>query len=160
MTPSEIRDQLVANGIAAVTDIYGCTQLEIENLERLVGSPLPLAYKQFLLAIGHGAGAFLNGTDVFYGQVATLTDAAKMLLAENGLPDELPKDGFVFYMHQGYEFGYFQTGDGADPPVYQYVEGNGAPKLVWPSFTGYLVDMIRIHRQALHGQPRYLDNDP
>src|ERR671930_627899 len=129
--PDELRDQLVANGIATVTEIRGCTQIEIENLERIVGNQLPIAYRQFLLAIGRGAGAFLKGTDVFYDQVATLTDEARVLLAENGMQDELPEDAFVFYMHQGYEFGYFRIGDGADPPVYQYVEGSGAPKLVW-----------------------------
>ena len=149
MTADEIRDQLVIQGIADGADIHGCTQREIEDLERVVGTALPRAYKQFLLAVGHRAGAFLRGTDVFYGQVPALTDGARALLVENGVQDKLPQDGFVFYMHQGYEFGYFQIGEGDDPPIYQVVEGAGAPEIVWSSFTDYLVDMIRIHTQAL-----------
>ncbi len=90
---------------------------------------------------------------MFYNQVATLTDEARGLLTENGLQEDLPEDAFVFYMHQGYEFGYFLIGDGEDPAVYQYVEGGGSPKLVWPSLTAYLVDMIRIHTEALQRRP-------
>lgn len=149
MSANDIREQLVTSGIVSATDIRGCTQREIEDLESQVGASLPIAYKQFLLAIGHQAGAFLRGTDVFYDQIAALTDEARVLLAENGLQDALPEDAFVFYMHQGYEFGYFRISEGADPPVYQYVEGSGPPKSAWPSFTACLDDMIRIHMQAL-----------
>lgn len=74
-------------------------------------------------------------------RVAVLTSEGRMLLTECRLQDTLPQDAFVFYMHQGDEFGYFRIGDGADPPVYQYVEGSSVPKLVGPRFTAYLIDM-------------------
>jgi hypothetical protein len=151
---NDIRVQLVTAGIAAATDLQGCTRSEIEDLERLVGAQLPAAYEQFLLAIGHRAGAFLQGTDVSYAQVVGLADAARALLTENGLPDALPKDAFVFYMHQGYEFGYFPPGAGEDPPVFPYVEGQGGPQLVWPRFTAYLADMMRFHGQAIKRRSR------
>ena len=154
MGSSELRNQLVTNGVATLAEIRGCTPHEIEELERLVGKNLPLSYKDFLLTVGHQAGGFLRGTDKLYEHVAEFTDAARELLAENGLPGGLPEDAFVFYMHQGYEFGYFRAGEGDDPPVYQYFEGNGSPKLVWPSFTGYVVDMIRLHVEALRREPR------
>ncbi len=149
MQAVDIRAQLLGGGIAAATDLRGCTQREIDDLERRVGAPLPGAYQQFLAAIGHQAGAFLRGTDVSYGQARGLTDAAKALLAEDAALHNLPEDAFVFYMHQGYEFGYFRLGAGEDPPVYQYVEGRGRPRVAWPSFTAYLVDAMEGHRQAL-----------
>lgn len=154
MEPSEIRNQLVINGIAEEADLRGCTPQEIEKLERLVGKSLPRAYREFLLAIGHQAGSFFRGTSIFYNQVARLTDAACELLAENDLVGVLPEDAFVFYLHQGYEFGYFRLVDGDDPPVYQYFEGAGLPKLVWPSFTDYLAYMIRAYREAIQREAR------
>jgi len=48
---------------------------------------------------------------------------------------------FVFGMHQGYEAVYFDTEAGDDPPVYQYVQCQGPPEIVWPSFTTYLRDV-------------------
>ena len=155
MTPSEIRDQLITNGIAASEEIRGCTPHEIEELERMAGKPLPRAYNDYLLAAGHQAGRLLRGTDKSYGIVAGLTQAARELLAENDLEGELPGDAFVFYMHQGYEFGYFRFSGGEDPPVYQYVEGGGLPKLVWPSFTVYLVERIRSSANAVQRETRH-----
>ncbi len=56
--------------------------------------------------------------------------------------EALPGDAFVFYMHQGDEFGYFRLSDGNDPAIYQYYEGGGPPRLAWPCFSDYLTDMI------------------
>jgi hypothetical protein len=49
--------------------------------------------------------------------------AADTLLREDGQP-LLPKNAFVFLMHQGYHFMYFiADGQSDDPPVYYYLEG-------------------------------------
>lgn len=154
MRPAELRSRLVTNGIATLEELRGCTPREIEELEQAAERPLPCAYKDFLLVVGHQKGRFLRGTDTLYPYVARLTDAARELLAENGLQGELPEDAFVFYLHQGYEFGYFRFAEGDDPPVYQYFEGKGLPKLVWPSFTNYLVYMIRSYTDAIKREAR------
>ena len=161
MTASDIRGRLVTNCIAAVADMHGFSPREVEEFERLAGKPLPLAYRQFLEAVGHGAGTFLQGTSVFYGQVTALTDAqgrtdtARDLLAKNGFEGQLPDDAFVFYLHQEYEFGYFRIGEGDNPPVYQYWEGSDRPpQLAWPSFTDYLVEVIGNRMEALRRMAR------
>jgi len=44
-------------------------------------------------------------------------------------------------MHQGYEALFFDSTASDDPPVYQFVQGQGPPEIVWPSFTAYLRDV-------------------
>jgi hypothetical protein len=51
-------------------------------------------------------------------------------------------------MHQGYEFDYFIASEGGDPPVYQYVEGNGRPLRVWNSFSDFLRKSIGSHAKT------------
>ena len=63
-------------------------------------------------------------------------------MRENEEGVELSKEDFVFSMHQGYEFTYFKLSEGDDPPVYQYVEGNGSPVLTWNSFSDFLRDSL------------------
>jgi hypothetical protein len=58
--------------------------------------------------MGHGAGKFLRGTDAFCGTLFALRQAAEELLEENGINYRLPTNVFVFSMHQGYEFLYFE----------------------------------------------------
>jgi SMI1-KNR4 cell-wall len=75
-----------------------------------------------------------------------LQEEAVALLNYNNEDFILPTDAFVFSMHQGYEFKYFKTSEGDDPPVYQYVEGNGHPPvMVWNSFSSYLTYCIAQH---------------
>lgn len=52
-----------------------------------------------------------------------LIEDAKILLEENNFPEVLPADAFVFWMHQGYQFAFFRIGEGEDPPVYHFEEG-------------------------------------
>jgi hypothetical protein len=70
------------------------------------------------------------------------------MFKEAGVESLLPSNAFVFYGHQGYEFGFFLLGQGDDPPVYQYVEGEETPNLVWGSFSDYLSDVIRIFSET------------
>lgn len=144
MKPNEICDLLADAEVAPKAEIKGCTEAEIDRLQESHGV-LPASYAAFLLAAGHGAGRFLAGTEAFYRSLPALQSQAAELLAENGLA-ELPEGAFVFYMHQGYEFGYFLLNGNDDPPVFQYVEGSSEPEVAWPSFTAYLTDVIHQHQ--------------
>jgi SMI1-KNR4 cell-wall len=138
---------LINAKICQVSDIRGASLEDVATLETVVGQNMPAQYREFLLAIGHGAGEFFQGTDIFLSALDGLKDEAIGLLRENDEDVTLTDDAFVFSMHQGYEFAYFNMADGGDPPVYQYVEGNGSPVLTWSSFSEFLNDSIARHAQ-------------
>ncbi|MNJ01580.1 hypothetical protein D3C73_1612580 [compost metagenome] len=46
-------------------------------------------------------------------------------------------------MHQGYIFGYFNFSEGEDPPIYEYLEGNGRPKATWNNFTEFFSKSLK-----------------
>ena len=136
---------LLDKGICSKVDIAGCMPWEVAKLENSLEVQLPKQYKEFLLSVGHGAGKFFQGTDIFLSQIKDIKAAAVELLEENEEPFKLTDRVFVFMMHQGYVFCYFVLREGDDPPVYQYVEGEGIPKLTWKSFSEFLEDSIKEH---------------
>lgn len=147
MNKETLISTLIGTKICPESDIRGATLEDVTALERAIERDLPAQYREFLWAIARGAGKFLQGTDIFLSALGGLKEEAISLLQENEEGIELPSDAFVFSMHQGYEFTYFNTSDGADPPVYQYVEGNGPPVLTWDSFSAFLSDSIAQHTQ-------------
>jgi hypothetical protein len=117
---------LSTDWISAATNLgaISCSQTEIQALETAIGFSLPSAYIQnFLIPLGKGAGVFLQGEDCFYDQLLDLQSGARELLLEEKFPEVLPADAFVFWMHQGYQFAFFRIGEGEDPPVYHFEEG-------------------------------------
>lgn len=99
-----------------------CSQHEVERLERRLGRPVPAAYREFLLWMGHGAGDFLAGTDAFYPDLANIQEWAAALLSDDDAALQLPEDALVILMHQGYQFCFVRLSEGDDPPVYYYME--------------------------------------
>ncbi|WP_458122146.1 SMI1/KNR4 family protein [Paenibacillus sp. Z6-24] len=152
MDKKEIVSLLSEYKIANDNEIQGFTASEVEQCEQVLGSKLPNQYREFLLAIGHDAGLLFQGTDILFRNVDDLLELRKEaedLLAENEETYILPTDAFVFSMHQGYEFSFFVISEGNDPPVYQYVEGDGPPVLVWDSFSAFLRKSINSCAQAI-----------
>lgn len=98
-----------------------CTIQEVERLESFYHTSLPAVYKAFLLTMGNCAGNFMLGSDCFYSHLFQLKSSANELLTENNLPP-LPENTFVFWMHQGYQFQFFYTDQGDNPPVYYFIE--------------------------------------
>lgn len=130
--------------------VWPCSEGEVAALEQQLGVRLPAAYREFLLWMGHGAGAFLQGTDVFY-DVLPLTEAAQELLHEDGISAPLPSDAIVFYMAQGYQFMFMRATEGENPPIYFYNEGmSEAPfPQLYASFTAFLEKEIEGHVAVL-----------
>jgi hypothetical protein len=98
-------------------EVLPCTEKEVQDLERGAGLALPQAYREFLLWMGHGAGEFWRGSHCFYQDLEPLSSWADAMLEHNKSAEKLPKDAFVFLMHQGYQFLFFRTSEGEDPPV-------------------------------------------
>ncbi|GAA3038298.1 hypothetical protein GCM10020229_56970 [Kitasatospora albolonga] len=127
---------LVDGTTAVAEQVRGLSGDEMHRIERDQSAPLGDAYRCFLTLIGGGAGRFLQGSDVFYPRVIGLGEAARELLAENGVPFLLAESDRVILMHQGYQFD-FLRGPGPDPEVWSYCEGE-APALSFARFTDWL----------------------
>lgn len=135
-------------GIAEPGQIKGCTDREVAELEEKINIALPEIYKTFLLKAGHKAGKFHVGTDMFYRHLFNLREFAEELLEENNVDLTLPKTAFVFLMHQGYQFLYFDS-TLKNPPIYGYNEGNEGPQLLYKKFTDFLFADLEVFKNAL-----------
>lgn len=135
--------KLIRYGLAKSKEIQGCTPEEIRKIEIGLGICFPQTYKDFLLTLGHGAGRFFKGTDIFYKDLLNIQTWAKELLEEDRPSFQLSKDVFVFAIHQGYQFMYFHTKfKDDDPPVFRYIEGTLQPRKIDNHFSEFLLDSI------------------
>jgi hypothetical protein len=147
---SDIVGKLISYGIATPKTIKGCSIEEVHFLENYFNINLPNVYKEFLLTMGHIAGSFYQGTDMFFRHLIDIQKWARDLLEENGQPFQLSNETFVFSMHQGYQFTYFYTLDSNDPPVYYYIEGSSYPEKKWISFSDFLITSVNDHIKILN----------
>lgn len=151
---NEIKKRFAELNYVQPSEIKSCTLQEVEILEQKLGFKLLASYREFLLWMGHGAGQLLRGSDCFYNVLLEIQDAAVELLKENGVRQPLPKDFFVFFMHQGYQFNFFSAGKGDDPSVQMYLEGSKKPvfNYIHNHFTEFLADEIEGHAQLAKRQ--------
>ena len=150
---SQISKKLIRAGMAKSQEIKGCSPDEIRRLEAHYNLSLPKLYQEFLREMGHRAGLFYQGTDMFYETLIDLREGASQLLREDESWFQLPDDAFVFFMHQGYQFMYFRTANGNDdPPVFNYLEGDGTPTQAYDSFSEFLLESVEDHIRILKNQ--------
>ncbi len=125
------------------TIYIGCTNSQIDEIEKKINAKLPVCYTEFLSFCGismdrknvNSRGGFV-GESIFYGDVLgdfTNKDALIEQLEEDGRSDlQITNNDFVFFCSQGYIFAFFKLNEGDNPPVYGYMEGykgNSFPKL-------------------------------
>jgi hypothetical protein len=135
-----ITKRLIDTGVARPSEIEGCTEAEISQVEAAAGVTLPPVYRALLRAIGKRAGHLLIGTDFQYPWLLSARQDALECLADNGNPFTLPDDAVVFLGHQGYSFLYFLAREGEDPPVYGMSEAwaDFGPRRVADSLSEWL----------------------
>jgi len=143
----QILDEMKRLGTPDPQQFIPCTEEEVLLLEKQFHLLLPTAYKEFLLTMGKGADGFLVGSDFLYHDVPGLQEVAQEMLAEDAFPQKLSQDAFVFFMHQGYQFNFFHTSEGDNPPVYRYYEGKDQETfpLIYPHYTDFLLTELRDH---------------
>lgn len=141
----DIVNSIIENGLSERNAILGCSDEEIQEIEDFYNIKLPDVYYDFLKKMGKSAGAFMAGTDMFYHHLLDLREGAIELLQDSGTDYTLPDEMFVFSMHQGYEFCCFDVTDSCDPKIYQYIEDDNEPSIVWKSFSRYLKEMLQNH---------------
>lgn len=144
---------------------HPCTMEEVRNLEQKVRLKLPLAYKEFLLWSGHGLGNFEIGSDFYYDELVEMQEIAPEILKANPVvnrpefPQKLPDDAFVFWMHQGYQFTFFRTSEGDNPPVHYYNDPT-AKDFLWnyqAHFTDFLITELKNHARWAENSRRLQD---
>jgi hypothetical protein len=112
---------------------------EVAALEEDLGVIFPAAYKAFLLILGRDGGSDFIGSDCTIRHLPRLRSGAEELLQRCGSQYRLPKEAFVYLMHQGYYFVYFLADQASDdPPVFSYLEGDPAPVKKAVSFSAWL----------------------
>lgn len=125
--------------------LKGCSINEVKKIEKFFNVSLPETYIQFLLTMGKNAGDFMKGSSVFYDEIFNLREDSVILLEENNFIS-LPENAFVFWMHQGYQFAFFEVGGKSNPPVYFYYEGQNS--LFFdekePTFINFLISQLEI----------------
>ena len=114
-----------------------CTESEVESLETFAGVALPASYRNWLLAAGRSPPSRLIGSDCHYSVLFKLKEWAQECLVESGSQFQLLPQHFVFFMHQGYHFLYFDASE-TDPAVYEYLEGWAEPEYSGSSFSQWL----------------------
>ena len=94
----------------------------LSTIEKKRNIVLPDLYKEFYRQCIDIVPAKLIGTDLINDD-EELTSHAADLLEEQGIANFLHNNDFVFMMHQGYMFWYFNADGNPDPVVYSYYEG-------------------------------------
>jgi len=139
---ADISYRLAIREAALPERIKGYAEEEIEAIQSFFPYPLPLAFRQFLGAMGHGAGEIFWEDDL---QIPSKYDR-ESYLDRNKHSDQsfvLPDDAFVFACSQGCAFDYFLAGQGLDdPPVYYYGECDKQPTATGKTFTQYLMPSV------------------
>lgn len=99
-----------------------CSKDDISKLINISPSrTLPQTYLDFMNKAGNGI-EFLVGTNYSMNYIFDLKEWAIELLEENNFIKKLTDNQFIFMMHQGYMFWFFNLNEGDDPAVYSYNE--------------------------------------
>lgn len=125
MPPPTIRaslKRLAASPVVKPHKLIGCSKTEITELEAALNLRLPRAYRTFLSNCGKGAGEFLCGTDWEYKDIPQMQSIAKQLVDDSPFAGRWSSTLFAFTMHQGYEFLFFDSTQGQDPPVWHFYD--------------------------------------
>src|SRR4051812_42789113 len=113
LTAQELMTRLIINGVATPDEIRGCSAKEIAELERQEGVHLPKAYREFLRAVGHGAGRLMQDVSVFFKDVMGMAGRVKEDF--EGII-KLPTNAFVFANRMGEVILYFIADGSSEDP--------------------------------------------
>ena len=128
-----------------LTEFEGYEYTEIPFLKCAAGL-FPLVFRFYLRHLGRARGELFAGRDADPDSMPEYREAADRFLAARGVKNFLDDLSVVFMFHQGYSFLYFQSGHDIafDAPVFQYVEGEPAPKQIAAGFAELLDAELRL----------------
>ena len=122
---SQILSRMASSHIATVTDLVGCSEIEIAALEVKYQIQLPHTYKKYLQIMGHRSGRLFtfDHMAVFYSYVLGMTgDLRQEWLAENVPPEKfsLPADALIISGRLGEQFEFIRCTGGEDSPIWYF----------------------------------------
>ena len=126
----------------------GCSQDQIQTLQKRCKVHLPKAYEEYLFLMGIDHQLYDSGIGYCYAELEDMQDQAQLLLSEEGF--EIAKNFWVIDILYNDQFHFFYLNDGEDPSVYhwvgrdqEHIEGyeNGI-KRVDKKFSSYIMDMV------------------
>ncbi len=150
----DFRLKMIDSGLVRGYGMIGCWKFQIRWLEKHFDIQLPSMYKDFLRLMGRGAGHFLACESAFYPELYSNREALEFHLKDIKSDFVLKKSHFVFFNHEGYIFGFFDTEEGDDPPTYGFDENEKLVK-VSESFSSELLFLLE---QAIDNHNRYLES--
>ena len=109
-------------------------------MERQLRVQFPAAYKAFLLLAGGGWEPLEGSHYAIEDDLARLQRAGRRIAA-HGKAD-LPRDAFVFFVHQGFACYFFLLQDGDDPAVYHCVDGMGPIQRISNRFSEWVLGKL------------------
>jgi len=139
---------LIESGMVDKRDFIGCSEDEIDEIERQFSIKLPLIYREYLNTMGRSSGSFLQGTDFSFPVILGLRESAEDLIKECDAKITLSKTDFVFVFHQGYQFLYFNSKDSDDPPIYLFVDEEPISQKVFNKFSEWLIQCVKDETEA------------
>jgi hypothetical protein len=149
LTPEILRERLISSGLCEPAQLRGCSEKDLETVEKHMGTRLPEEYKKVLRVLGKGAGDFCSDVKMYYPDIITLTDRARRLLSDYGTT--LPETAFVFASRDGEQMLLFHVGDNdADPEIYRWSdEKPTAFRKVFKSIWGFIEEQLDSHEMML-----------
>lgn len=137
------------DAMAYLSHLHNCSGLlggRIDLLEKL-NARFPRVFRAYLKHLGVERAQLFEGSDAEPFYMHEYKARALEMLKRAGLKEQiLGRRHVVFMFHQGYTFLYFEGGDRSrfDSPVYQYTEGQPAPKKVAEGFAELLDSELRL----------------
>jgi hypothetical protein len=122
----------------ALSTFVGWLEEDVDELEAELGVKFPAVFRAYVEYAAGGRGPLFAGSDAEPYHMAEYRERAAELIDEAGASDFLDDRSAVFLFHQGYSFLYFKADGGYDAPVFQFVEGEAAPRQIAPSFAEFL----------------------
>jgi SMI1 / KNR4 family (SUKH-1) len=128
-----------------------CTEEEVEKLENHYKIRFPIAFKEYLLSMGHYAGELYEGSNCGYDNLFLQKE---WQIIENDIAKNhefkrtfnwQDENIFIFLDHGGYIVYFFKLDEGDDPPVYRYEEGLDDVKHTYSSFSLFLEEQFEIY---------------
>lgn len=146
---TEFMQTLVARcvkvGLVKPDEVEGFSDSEIQEMEKMAGNSFPGAYKNFLSVTGRRFGKISRSEAIFLPNAQAFLALQKFpveLFAESSLTFRLPTKAIVISQHDGYQFMYFETGSGDDPPIFMFVEANDEAVLVANSLSTHIASIL------------------
>jgi hypothetical protein len=129
-------------------EIVGCSEAEVEEVERVAGRPLPASYKQMLREMGRQVGPELHDdtfwrADMLYPQVIEIRELAADVIRHANADVAVLDHSFPFYNWEVYDIRLLDLSEPLDdPPVLELSEITGRTRRQYERFSQFLALQI------------------